>query len=128
MKDLGVPLMGIAATCSSGSTRGSMRIGKAPPEDLKEEEDVSFTISFPAGAAARIVVDPLDPMYYFAGGITTPNKKKGEGEGEGAGANPGGSPGGAGAEGEGGEEDDGVGRGEVRSRGCFVPAAGDVGH
>lgn len=129
LKDLGVPLMDQRGYLFFKFDAGlTMRVGKAPPEDLEEEEDVSFTISFPAGASARIVVDPLDPMYYFAGSVTTPNKKKGEGEeggagnggsggsgnggsgGSGSGGGEGGSggTGGTGAEGEDGGEDDGI--------------------
>jgi len=84
LQDLGVPLYGKRGYLFFRFDAGlTMRVGKAPPEDLEEEEDTSFTLSFPAGATARMVVDPLDPMFYFAGGIATPNKDtKGEtGEG-----------------------------------------------
>jgi len=133
LKDLGVPLQDARGYLFFKFDAGlTLRIGKEPPEDLEEEEDTSFTISFPAGATARIVVDPLDPMYYFAGGVTTPNKKPaGEGEsgGGGSGENGGGSGGanggsGSGSGGEGGsaeEEDDGIETGSGSSTQGLFP-------
>lgn len=77
LKDMGVPLMDDRGYLFFKFDAGLvMRVGKAPPEDLEEEEDLSFTISFPAGATARILFDPLDPMFYYAGGVTLPNRSK----------------------------------------------------
>ncbi|MEP7362286.1 MAG: hypothetical protein ABI972_03455 [Acidobacteriota bacterium] len=86
LKDLGVPLIDdrgyIFFKFDAGLT---MHFGTPPPDNLEDEPDTSFEISFPAGAAARILIDPLDPMFYFAGAITTPNsKKKKDGEAEGS--------------------------------------------
>lgn len=77
LKDMGVPLMDDRGYLFFKFDAGLvMRVGKAPPEDLEEEEDRSFTITFPAGATARILFDPLDPMFYYAGGVTLPNRSK----------------------------------------------------
>lgn len=77
IQDLGVPLLEDRGYLFFKFDAGlTMRVGKPPSEDLAEENDPSFTISFPAGASSRIVVDPLDPMYYFAGGVTLPTKSK----------------------------------------------------
>lgn len=119
LRDLGVPLQDTRGYLFFRFDAGlTMRVGKAPPEDLAEEEDTSFTISFPAGATARIVVDPLDPMYYFAGGVSYPNKKpKQDGEGgEGGGAE--------GSEGSGKEP--GTGEGEAEDDGIITGSGSSV--
>lgn len=127
LRDLGVPLQDARGYLFFRFDAGlTLRVGKAPPEDLAEEEDTSLTISFPAGAMARMVVDPLDPMYYFSGGVTLPGKKpqpeegeEGSGGGAGAGSGSGsgssggmsdGSGSGSGDAGkdDGKEEDDGI--------------------
>ena len=33
-----------------------------------------LTLAIPAGASATLVIDPLDPFYYFSGGLLTPEK------------------------------------------------------
>jgi hypothetical protein len=77
VKDLGVPLIDDRGYLFFKFDAGlTMRVGKPLSEDIEEENDPSFTISFPAGAQSRIVVDPLDPMYYFAGGLTLPTRSK----------------------------------------------------
>jgi hypothetical protein len=120
LKDLGVPLIDSRGYLFFKFDAGlTLRVGKAPPEDLAEEEDTSFTISFPAGATARIVVDPLDPMYYFAGGVTTPNNSKKPDDG--GGANPPPDSGGSGNGGQTGEESDGLVTGSGVSRQGLFP-------
>jgi hypothetical protein len=89
----------------------TLRIGKRPSEDIEEEEDTSFTLQFPAGASSRIVVDPLDPFFYFAGAVATPNKSPKPGE-------PGGQGGGT-SQAE--PEDDGISIGLGNSRQGLIP-------
>lgn len=118
LKDLGVPLIDKRGYLFFKFDTGlTLRIGKAPPEDLAEEEDTSFTISFPAGATARIVVDPLDPMYYFAGGITTPNRSKKPD----AGGEEGGGSGSGNTDNAGEPPDDGIVTGSGNSRQGLFP-------
>ncbi len=77
LKDLGVPLIDDRGYLFFKFDAGlAMHIGEPPPEGVEDAEDTSFTISFPAGATCRIIVDPLDPMYYFSGGVTIPHKSK----------------------------------------------------
>ena len=77
IKDLEVPLLDNRGYLFFKFDAGlSMHVGQPPPEGVENEEDTSFTISFPAGATARIIVDPLDPMFYYSGAVTIPHKSK----------------------------------------------------
>lgn len=80
LRELGVPLLDTRGYLYFNFEAGlTIRYGKKDSDDLEEEPEPSFSISFPAGAMARIVVDPLDPMFYFAGSVTTPEGEKNDG-------------------------------------------------
>lgn len=83
LKDLGVPLEPQRAYLFFKFDAGlTIRYGKEAPEDLEAEPEPSFSISFPAGVMARIIVDPLDPMFYFSGAVTTPKRPPAGGPGK----------------------------------------------
>lgn len=73
-----------------------------------------FTVAIPAGLSAMLIVDPLDPFFYFTGGLQLPGQDGNtDGNESGDGANSEGSdsgesasPGHGGAESEGGETGD----------------------
>jgi len=64
-------------------------VGKEQSDNLEEADGTSFTLAFPAGAQSTILFDPLDPMFYFGGGVVTPRGSKpdsGQGSGGSGGA------------------------------------------